>query len=65
MINSFRTLAEYMEPALSVVDVDTYKMGETAAELLLKAISGKEKKAKSKLIEAKIIERDSTRLKQK
>ena len=58
-------LAEYMEPALSVVDVDTYKMGETAAELLLKAISGKEKKAKSKLIEAKIIERDSTRLKQK
>ena len=54
-----------MEPALSVVDVDTYKMGETAAELLLKAISGKEKKAKSKLIEAKIIERDSTRLKQK
>ena len=56
-------LAEYMEPALSVVDVDTYKMGETAAELLFKSIRGKEKKIKSMLVDAKIIERDSTKRK--
>ncbi|SEM21765.1 transcriptional regulator, LacI family [Butyrivibrio sp. ob235] len=56
-------LAEYMEPALSVVDVDTYKMGETAAELLFKSIRGKEKKIKSMLVSTRIIERDSTKRK--
>lgn len=58
-------LAEYMEPALSVVDVDTYKMGETAAELLLRSIRGKEKKIKSRLVDAAIIERESTKRKTK
>ena len=56
-------LAEYMEPALSVVDVDTYKMGETAAELLFKSIRGAEKKIKSRLVDTAIIERESTKRK--
>lgn len=58
-------LAEYMEPALSVVDVDTYKMGETAAELLFRSIRGKEKSIKSRLVDTAIIERDSTKRKNK
>lgn len=56
-------LAEYMEPALSVVDIDTYKMGMSAAELLFSFMKARDKKVGSKLVETQIIERDSTRYK--
>ncbi len=56
-------LAEYMEPALSVVDIDTYKMGTAAAELLFLFMKGRDKKVASKLVETQIIERESTRYK--
>ena len=56
-------LAEYMEPALSVVDVDTYKMGKTAAELLFKSIRDKNRIIKSMLVGTRIIERKSTKRK--
>lgn len=56
-------LAEYMEPALSVVDIDTYKMGMSAAELLFTFMKARDKKVGSILVETQIIERDSTRYK--
>lgn len=53
-------LAEYLEPALSVVDIDTYEMGVSAAKMLFKFMKGKDKKINNELVETKIIERDST-----
>lgn len=53
-------LAEYMEPALSVVDIDTYRMGTAAAEMLFSFMKGRDKKAASKLVETQVIEREST-----
>ncbi len=56
-------LAEYMEPALSVIDIDTYKMGVMAAEMLFETMKGKNRKIMSKLVDTQVIERDSTKYK--
>lgn len=56
-------LAEYMEPALSVVDIDTYRMGTAAAEMLFEFMKGREKKVACKLVKTQVIERESTRYK--
>ena len=53
-------LAEYMEPALTVVDIDTYKLGEEAAMALFDKLGKGEKKEKNILIPTKIIKRKST-----
>lgn len=54
-------LSEYLEPALSVVDVDTYKMGEKAASVLFEKIKGAIPSDVSFRIPTEIIERESTK----
>lgn len=54
-------LAEYMEPALTVVDIDTYKLGEAAAKSLFDKMGKGEKKSKNVLIPTRIIKRKSTK----
>lgn len=54
-------LAEYLEPPLTVIDIDTYRMGEQAAELLFENMKDKERKAESRLILTQLIDRESTR----
>ena len=56
-------LAEYMTPALSAIDIDTYQLGEMAANMLFQMIKTKEGKVESQRIETRIIERESTRKK--
>lgn len=53
-------LAEYVEPALTVIDVDTYKLGEKAAIVLFDQIQKSGKVAKKTLVSTQIIEREST-----
>ncbi|MBR1691595.1 MAG: LacI family DNA-binding transcriptional regulator [Lachnospiraceae bacterium] len=53
-------LAEYLEPALSVVDIDTYKLGEQAANILFGQIRDKQVTPSSALIPTQIIAREST-----
>lgn len=53
--------AEYMDPPLTTVDVDTYRLGEQAARLLIGRIKGKELDKKEVLIETNLIVRESTR----
>ena len=53
-------LSEYMEPALSVVNVDTYRMGEQAAILLFDKIKNQHKEYENTLISTEIIQREST-----
>lgn len=53
-------LAQYLEPALSAVDTDTYKMGEVAATMLFEQIKNKGRVQRNKLILTKIISRKST-----
>lgn len=54
-------LAKYLEPALSAVDIDTYRMGEVAATMLFDQIKNREQIPKGKLVTTKIIPRESTR----
>lgn len=54
-------LAEYMDPPLTVIDVDTYKMGEEAAQTLLDMIKGKNREIGRKLLPTRVIERESTK----
>ena len=54
-------LAEYMDPPLTVVDVDTYKLGEEAANELFSLIHGSKQKRKEMLLSTRIIERESTK----
>ena len=54
-------LAKYLEPALSAVDIDTYRMGEVAATMLFDQIQNKGQVPKGKLVTTKIILRESTR----
>ncbi len=54
-------LAEYMEPALTVVDVDTYKMGEEATKFLFQKIKNAELTNVSYRIPTQLIVRDSTK----
>lgn len=53
-------LAEYMEPPLSVVDVDTYKLGEEAAKALFSIIKEPAIRERNVLVPTKMIERKST-----
>jgi DNA-binding LacI/PurR family transcriptional regulator len=54
-------LAEYMEPPLTVVDVDTYKLGEAAAIALFEEIKQVTKKEENISIPTQIIARESTK----
>ena len=53
-------LAEYLEPMLTVVDIDTYKMGQLAATALFDKIKPVEKQEENILISTQIIKRKST-----
>ena len=53
-------LAEYMEPALTVIDVDTYRLGEEAATTLLNQMKGNHDGTRNTLVSTQIIQRTST-----
>lgn len=53
-------LAEYMDPPLTVVDIDTYKLGEEAANTLFSIIQDPNQDRKEVLLPTRIIEREST-----
>ena len=53
-------LAEYMDPPLTVVDIDTYKLGEEAANTLFSIIQNPGQDRKEVLLSTRIIERKST-----
>lgn len=53
-------LAEYLDPPLTAVDIDTYLLGERAAGVLFDMIKHKTGREESILIETKIIARKST-----
>ncbi len=53
-------LAEYMDPPLTVVDIDTYKLGEEAADTLFSIIQNPEQVRKEVLLSTRMIEREST-----
>lgn len=52
-------LAEYMDPPFTAIDVDTYQLGEKAAELLMECIHGK-KIVQHQLIRTKLLVRASS-----
>ncbi len=54
-------LAPYMEPPLTVVDMDTYGLGETACLALIEQVENPERRQRATLIKPEIIERESTR----
>lgn len=54
-------LSEYMKPKLSVIDVDTYKLGEEAAKLLFIIIKESKDTSKQILIPTSLIIRESTK----
>lgn len=54
-------LAEYLDPPLTAVDIDTYLLGEKAAGTLFDRIKQQDKKEEAVLIPTKIIARKSTR----
>lgn len=54
-------LAEYMEPSLTVVDVDTYRLGEEAANTLFSIIQQPNPERKEMLLPTHIIKRESTK----
>lgn len=54
-------LAEYMEPPLTVVDVNTYKLGELAANILFDKMKQIKKENKKSLVDTQMIVRGSTR----
>lgn len=53
-------LAEYLDPPLTAVDIDTYLLGEQVASTLFDMIKHKNRKEEATLIETKIIQRKST-----
>ena len=53
-------VAEYMDPPLTVVDIDTYKLGEEAANTLFSIIQNPGQHRKEVLLSTRIIEREST-----
>ena len=53
-------LAEYLDPPLTAVDIDTYLLGEQVASTLFDMIKKKNRKEEATLIETKIIQRKST-----
>ena len=52
-------LAEYMDPPFTAIDVDTYQLGEKAAEMLMECMHGK-KMVRHQLIRTKLIVRESS-----
>lgn len=52
--------AEYMDPPLSVIDINTYRLGEVAAEMLIEGIKNKETGSRQILIDTDIIVRESS-----
>ena len=52
-------LAEYMDPPFTAIDVDTYQLGEKAAEMLMECIHGK-KIVQHQLIRTKLLVRASS-----
>lgn len=54
-------LAEYLDPPLTAVDIDTYLLGEQAASTLFDMIKQKKRKEGTVLIKTGIIERKSTK----
>ena len=53
-------IAEYMDPPLTVIDVDTYKLGEMAASVLIEKIKSHSAENEHVLIDTKLIVRAST-----
>lgn len=53
-------LAEYMEPPLTAVDVDTYRLGEIAADGLIRKINNREVERRNVLIDTELIKRASS-----
>jgi DNA-binding LacI/PurR family transcriptional regulator len=49
-----------MDPPLTVVDIDTYKLGEEAANTLFSIIQDPNQDRKEVLLPTRIIEREST-----
>lgn len=57
--------AEYMDPPLSVVDVDTFRLGEQAATDLIKKIQNEDYENQQTMIATELIFRESTKRKNK
>jgi DNA-binding LacI/PurR family transcriptional regulator len=55
-------VGQFFEPSLSTIDMPAYEMGTAAAELLLYHIKDPEQHPEKKLINSKLIVRNSTRL---
>lgn len=53
--------SEYMDPPLSVVDVDTFRLGEQAATNLIKKIKNENYEIQQTIIATKLIVRESTK----
>ncbi len=53
-------VTELMEPSITAVDIDTFGLGEQAADILIQSIENKNMSSRQILISTKIIERDST-----
>ena len=53
-------IAAYMDPPLSVVDIDTYSLGEQAASNLIQNIKHADQENKQITISTRIISREST-----
>lgn len=53
-------LAEYMEPPLTAVDVDTYRLGEIAADVLIQKMNHREVERRNVLIDTELITRASS-----
>lgn len=54
-------LAEYMDPPLTVVDVDTYRLGKEAADMLFRKIGGEAAENDAVSIDTEIIIRNSSK----
>ena len=52
--------SDMFDPALTTVRIDLYKMGEHAAELLLRTLDGQQDKLKSMTLMPELIVREST-----
>ena len=52
--------SDMFDPALTTIRIDLYKMGNYAAELLLKILDGKQDELQSKTLIPELIEREST-----
>ena len=53
-------IRDRFQPALTTIRIDLYKMGNYAAELLLKILDGKQDELQSKTLIPELIEREST-----